>query len=260
MRVRVLAGVCSLVFLALGAGCASQEELDNNRVDNTPPYRPTNVFSAPTLPDDIRRVVLLPAVAYNQREETRVMVINQAATLLTRTNRVETVPIMPRELANMYGRDTISATEVLPNDFFEQLERRYAADAVLFTELTRYSAYPPVMVGVRMNLVSLKDGKSLWAFDDVFDAGDARVASGALKYEQMNARVSYPMNNARTVLQSPSLFTAYAFYTAFSTLPPRGSTLETVHVTRKDAQNPNEQANPTDRTKSDHPDIPVYNK
>jgi len=253
--ITLLWAVLALCALLL-SGCSTPEERAMKRLENTPAYRPTNIYSAPTLPDDIRRVAILPVSGNIESVSTHALLQQQVAQALTRTNRFEAIAMSSDELARLFGRTTLTATEVLPNNFFAELKSLYAADAVLFTELVHYDAYQPMQLGFRMNLISVKDGESLWAFDDVFDSGDARVSSGALKHQEMQGTMLYPMNNPSTVLSSPSKFASYAFSTAFSTLPARGTNLDTVTVTRDYAQNPNEQPVPSDQTSSNHPEIP----
>ncbi len=257
-RNRTVFNACTLFILAffLG-GCASKEEISKKHIENTPPYRPTNVFSVPSLPENIRRIAVLPVYGGEQPIDTRNMLTSQQATALSKTNRFEAMVISGRDMSSLFGRDTFTSTEVLPNDLFEVLKKRYAADAVLFTELTQYDPYQPIRIGIRMNLVSIENAKPLWAFDDVFNAGDFRVMSGAEKYQNLNGRNTFPINSGSSILKSPSLFSGYVFQTAFSTLPMRGTGLETINVTRPDAMNPNERPNPSDRTTSEHPAIPA---
>lgn len=255
----IFGGAKVLICMLLGfliSGCASREEVDRKRVENTPAYRPTNVFAVPALPAEVRRIALLPVYSRDYPLNTRTMLAEQAGLALTQTNRFEVVVVGDRDLSGRYGRNAYTATEVLPHDFFEFIEQRYAADAILFIELTQYDPYQPIRLGFRANLVSIENGESLWAFDDAFNAGDARVMSGAGKYASMSGRLSYPLNNSSTVLKSPSQFAGYAFTTAFSTLPARGTTLDTLMVTRPDAQRPTEQPNPSDQPESQHAPIP----
>lgn len=250
--------LCWLFLISLlMLGCASQEEIARKRVENTPAYRPVNVYAVPDLPVDIRRVAILPVNALTRSEETCTMLQSQAATALAKTNRLEAITLTNRDLLNLYGMENLSATQVLPHDFFNQLRQTYAADAVLFTELTLYDPYQPMQLGLRMNLVDVENGDSLWAFDDIFDAGDARVASGAVQHQEMNNRIGYPLNDAYRVLQSPSQFAQYAFATAFATLPNRATTLETLTVTDHNAQSPSDPSPyPKDQPTSRHPEIP----
>lgn len=241
------------------AGCATKEEIARNRVDNTPAYRPTNVFSVPSLPNEIRRVAVLP-VSSDVHADPQVMQMLMSNTLkaLTHTNRFEAVPVGKLTMVQLFNRETLRSSDILPHHFFDLLKETYGADAVLFTHLSYFDPYQPVQIGLRMHLYGAHEGEQLWAFDDLLNAGDARVQSGALKYQSMQTRLSYPLNSSSTILKSPSEFSAYALNTAFSTLPPRGTTLETVTITRKDAINPTETPNPSDQPASDHPEIPSF--
>ena len=250
--------ILSLAFLLIG--CATQEERERKRVENTPQYRPTNVYSQEVLPNDIKRVVVLPPYSNQVSDPKLDTFMQKEVNALVDTNKFETLPIDRRTVANLYGHDTFRASDQLPNDFLDMMVSKYAADAVLFTEITRYDPYQPLKLGVRMNLVSIKDGASIWAMDDGFNSGDPRVASGAMAYQNRSDRRQYPSGKIdERVLKSPLLFAEYVFFTAFSSLPDRSTTLDNTQITRQRARNPNEKPIPSDQEKSDRPEIPKLN-
>lgn len=246
--------------LALLAGCATPEERALNRIQNTPAYRPTNVYAVPSLPEEIRRVVILPVYAPNENQQVVRMVQEQASRALTSTNRFETIAVSEDVMVALFGVETLNTVQQLPSNLFDELETRYGADAILFTALSQYDPYQPITLGLRMNLISAHTGTSLWAFDDVFNAGDARVTSGAMKHGDLQGTMPYPMKNPQIILASPSKFTNYAFSTAFTTLPTRGATLENITVTRDYAVRPTETPNPQDKPASRQPSIPDLNQ
>ena len=57
---------------------------------------------------------------------------------------------------------------------------------------------------------------------------ESLVTSAALKFEESNNKQSYPYKKEAVILQSPQQFSAYAFATAYATLPQRHRPLPNV--------------------------------
>ena len=70
----------------------------------------------------------------------------------------------------------------------DRLHADFGLDAVLFIDLTHYSPYQPIAIGVRSRLVALADTKTLWALDALFDAAQHDVAVAARRSGSMPQR------------------------------------------------------------------------
>lgn len=200
------------------AGCMTPAVNDPARVG--PFYQPKNVAHNPTL-GGIRRVVLLPVYG------GRLMPEESAATLdpifrqaLQDENRFEIVTLSREECRRRFGASALASTAALPHDFFPALRRVFAADAVLFIDITVYSAYPPLALGIRSKLAVNGGARLVWTFDNVFSADDPLVSAGARHFLLRGAPDDVPGDPTPGVLQSPGSFAAYAAHTTFGTLPP----------------------------------------
>lgn len=213
-RVPVLGLLSALWFLA---GCGTPPVV----VDPlTRSYRPDNVRPAEALPEDIRRVVVLPVWSQNGVPTRSLEPIDQAwLTALTRAARFEVVPVTRSDLHAWVRHESLATTGLLPADLFVQLRERTAADAVLLIDLTHYTPYPPLALGLRARLVRLDTGTDLWAIDELFDAADGATAAAARRHHLRGAPA--PADPSRIVLQSPARFAAYASDAVAATLPPR---------------------------------------
>ena len=99
-------------------------------------------------------------------------------------------------------------------------------NAVLFSRLTSYRAYPPLALGWSFKLVECpeKPGtvpRILWAADETFDAGNAAVMNSARRHYLAQQTTAGPLADSRTVLQSPRRFAQYTLSALALTLPPR---------------------------------------
>src|SRR5690606_34627549 len=138
---------------------------------------------------------------------------------LVGTGRFEVIPVNRALLEEWTGRMTYASFEALSPALFESLQREYAVDGILFTDLSRYSPYRPLGIGVRSKLVT-SDGSIVWAIDELFDAGQGDVARGARAFYLGHIRQAYPLDSSRSILQSPGRFGKYAAHTIYQTLPP----------------------------------------
>jgi hypothetical protein len=243
-----VAGWC-LAGLAAGAfltGCAAPV---NQMLSPTPDFRTENVFRySAALPANIKRVTVLPLACDNQRSDLRDGCETLDPILLgevIRAKKFEVVSASPDLVRNRTGRCTWTGTEILPRDFFSALREVYGCDAVLFCQLTVFRAYAPLAVGCRMKLVDVRTRQTLWAVDDLVDAGQPAVLAGLEHYRQtqvktpdadrespLNQLLDLPLSYAEVkssptsqeswlMRNSPQRFGQYAAAQLLTTLPNR---------------------------------------
>ncbi|WP_221029983.1 DUF799 domain-containing protein [Actomonas aquatica] len=217
---RAALGYSAAAFALLAStGCESVS--DRLAVDPlTPSYKPTNVAGPDYLPIEVRRVAVLPVWSGQPLDERSLTNIEQAFNVaLTRAARFEVVPVSRDNLRAWVKHSSLGSTEALPANLFTQLHERLGADAVLFVDVTSYSPYPPLSVGLRTRLIQLDNGALLWATDELFDAARAATAAGARRHHLQGGPA--PADLSPTVLQSPARFVAYAADTLVGTIPAR---------------------------------------
>jgi hypothetical protein len=213
---------CFLAALACAlAGCASKPSVTDH-ARRGPFFVPTNYTAEARLPASIQRVVLLPVHGGEVTTPEAAEALDSVfAAALNRQMRFEVVILTRDECQRSYGAPDIASTDALPHDFVEEVGRKYAADAVLFVDLTAYQTYRPLAVGIRAKLASVSDRKLVWAFDQIFSATDPRVADSARRFYAAGEMGPTPYDMTVGALQSPARFTAYAADAAFKTLPAR---------------------------------------
>ena len=212
--IRRLVPVC--VGLAI-AGCATPAF--NDPVRNGPFFTPVNHVGEPSL-GGIRRVVLVPVWSGT------VAPVEVAAELdpivlaaLQRENRFEIVTFSRQQMLRRFHSEALSAAATLPTDLLPMLQRELGADAVLFVDLTAYSAYRPLSLGLRAKLATIDGTRLIWTFDDSFVASNPAVANSARHYF-LGDGGPLPTDLTPAVLQSPGRFATYAAAAMFGTLPP----------------------------------------
>lgn len=208
----------SVVWLMLGAGCMTPSINDPARLG--PFFVPANHAGEPSL-GGIRRVVLLPAAGDGVAPAESMAALDAVfATELQRQKRFEVVPLSREQCARYFQVGELSSVSALPPNFMAVLRREFAADAVLFVDVTVFHAYEPLTVGLRGKLATVDGVHLVWTFDNVFAADDATVANSARRHFLEGDSGGVPADLSPAVLQSPARFTGYAAAAMFATLPP----------------------------------------
>jgi len=218
LRITALA----LFALALSA-CSALPKRDGAVAG--PFYTPANVKAAAKIPDGVRRVIVLPVAGGPMpTEETLLKLDAICQGELTRTGRFEVVPLSRDKLAEITGSRQISSVDKLPVVLIDKLfniYNSYGADAVLFIDVTTYSAYPPLKLGLRTKLARVTDGEIIWAADNVFAAAEIAVANSARRHAAALGSDRGQVDLSHTILQNPQRFAGYVAAATFLTLPPR---------------------------------------
>ena len=194
-----------------------------NRHALTPAYHPQNIFVwGSGIPADVRRVAVLPMGCEQNNPELMAgcEVLEPVIPMeLAKARKFEVTTVGEEALRARTGKCAWSCEEDLPQDFLPWLSDTMGCDAVLFCRLTVFRGYAPLAVGWRMRLVEIRTKKTIWAGDEVFDAGRAGVQSGARQFQlsELNRGTVTPEEWA--IENSPRQFGQYAAAELFATLP-----------------------------------------
>lgn len=206
---------------ALLQGCSLTQKAKDIWQGPPPAFQAQNAYTTGTLNDAIERVLILPLFYDSDNSPDLKFLDAVFASELNKTLLFEVVPISRDALKKYAGREHLASIDLLPGNLLHTLKKAYGAQAIIFTDLTHYDPYRPIAFGLRCKLADLDNGNVIWAFDQVFDAGDPRVAQAAMSFfEQLNTN-PYPLNRAESILQSPQRFSRYVAFATFQTLPQR---------------------------------------
>jgi hypothetical protein len=203
-----------------------------------------NVFvSSPTLPADLRRVLVLPldSVAASSDLSSGCQTLDPVLrAALVKTGKFEVVAADPETLRTCTGKLGWTGEEVLPLKFFSSLRNVYGCDAVLFCELTTFRPNAPLAIGWRLKLTDAKTGSILWAADEIFDANNLGTAKSAEQFERaqqphhgvifgaysffawcINTPTRSALDDQWNILHSPRYFGDFSAEKLLKTLPAR---------------------------------------
>ena len=214
-------GRCVAAALGLGllaaSGCAHAPTSDPARMGAS--FAPANHTSDATL-GGIRRVVMLPVwVGEGTPPESAAALDPVFLAALQQEGRFEVVTISRAELRRRYGAEAIASTAALPHDLFAMLQREFAGEAVLFIDLTSYTAYQPLALGIRSKLAAIDGARLMWTFDHFFSSAPP-AGTNSPRPAFLDSIRAVPSDLPRTGLHSPSKFAAHAAAAMFATLPP----------------------------------------
>lgn len=157
----------------------------------------------------MRRVAVLPLCTAGAPDALRDVEAAFAAELGSETF-FEVVPISRAELEELTGERQLSSVAVLPADLLERLRGKFGAEGVLFTDITHFSPYRPLAIGVRTKLVDASTGQIRWALDHVYDSGSTPVAQAAKAFQrQFSSEHRHLPDDGGSVLLSPARFAKY---------------------------------------------------
>ena len=211
-------------LLALSAvlglvGCQTPSINDPARVG--PFFQPANHQGDLIMPAGLRRVVLLPVCGGTWVDGDTASTLDAVfAAELQKRNRFEVVMLSRAECRRRFGADEFSSAAALPFNFMAKLGREFAADAVMWVDVTAYRAYRPLMLGVRAKLATMEGVRLAWTFDNVFSVENPAVANAARRHFVDQTHTAVPADLTPAALQSPRRFATYVAAATFATLPP----------------------------------------
>lgn len=99
------------------------------------------------------------------------------------------------------------------------IRNQLKTDAVLFGRITRYYPYPHMMVGLHLKLIDLRNGKLLWATEQVWDSTDKRVERRMRLFFDSRMRAGFQPLGWELLITSPRAFNKFVACEVAQTLP-----------------------------------------
>jgi len=186
-------------------------------------YHPGSLFSAPSWPSSVRRVVVLPVACGLTDLPADYFSAHDSIwrSALQASHRAEFVFLPRTELARLIGKTSFSTSENLPAYFWEKLVAHTGADAVVFLEVTQFSPYGTIEIGFRARITEIHSRVTIWAAEDViqFDAVSvSQVLKDGLNRKDSRSPIASEVSGVRL---TPSRAVSYISLDLAQTLPPR---------------------------------------
>ena len=92
------------------------------------------------------------------------------------------------------------------------IRKELKTDAVLFGSITRYYPYPHMLVALHLKLINLRDGRLLWALEQVWDSTDKRVEGRMRQFFTSQMRSGYQPMDWQLLVTSPRAFNKFVIF------------------------------------------------
>ena len=104
-------------------------------------------------------------------------------------------------------------------DELATIRTQLKADAVLFGSITQYQPFPHLLTAANLRLIDLRDGKLIWAIEQVWDSTDAPVEQRMKVFFDHQMRSGYQPIDWRLLVSSPKAFDKFVAFEVARTLP-----------------------------------------
>jgi hypothetical protein len=165
----------------------------------------------------VRRVMVLPFREADGVVGQSIQVRDAFLNELAKSRRFEVVPLPARadEHRNVYEDLTRGG---LSKDVLVELSERYRIDGLVLGTLTSYRAYAPTNLGLRVQLVSLHSGRTIWAAEGLYDANDSRAVEDLQHYAESFQADEDSLHGWQINLLSPTRYASFVSHRLVGTL------------------------------------------
>ena len=166
--------------------------------------------------DNVLRVMVLPFTCAAGVAADTMPIRETFLTELAKIQRFELVPLPDgaeedRPLYESLLRGRLSTSALVA------LGERYQLDGVLLGTVTSWRPYRPAHLGLRMQLVSVHAGSTVWAAEGIYDASDAATIEDLRHYQMSFAAEEASFHGYEIHLISPRKFAAYVAHRLVAT-------------------------------------------
>ena len=137
---------------------------------------------------------------------------------LTKLLPIEVVTVSRADLLATIGEGQIASTAVIPLRLVQFLQKKYAVQGIVFTDMPVYRPYRPINIGVRSKLVQIPDMQVLWSANGILDSAEPGISASALQYAERSLH-GPGGGGGQLILQSPRRYAAFVANGLYGTLP-----------------------------------------
>lgn len=101
------------------------------------------------------------------------------------------------------------------------MHRSLKCNAVLRGTVTRYTPFPHLIIGLRLELIDLTDGQLLWALEQIWDAADKNIQDRIRDYYSRSILPESKSLDVELVTVSSLKFVKFVAYETAETLQPK---------------------------------------
>ena len=101
----------------------------------------------------------------------------------------------------------------------QDMRKTFKCDGILVGEIRNFRPYPAMQVSLNLRLMDLRNGRCVWAIDNVWDVREQNAEKRIRKFFNKYIRDDYQPSNWRIALMSPKIFGKFVAFESADTLP-----------------------------------------
>ncbi len=156
----------------------------------------------------VRRVLVLPFDIEDEGDADPDLVWKTFCLELQKTGRFE-VLALPEEDRQEWLDNLPRLKGVFPLADLLDFCNRFGADGVIYGTVTRFRAYKPPCLGLRLGMVSAQTGQVIWETDVLYDMADKRSLEDLRNYVATVSSPEDSLHKWEMTLLSPRRFASY---------------------------------------------------
>lgn len=115
----------------------------------------------------------------------------------------------------------INANDKYTLEQLSEIREKINCNAILTGTVTQYTPYPHTIVALNLKLTDLRDGKLIWAMEQIFDTSDKTTEARIEKYLQSQNNTKTNTLDSKLITISPVKFIDFVTYEIASTMLER---------------------------------------
>jgi hypothetical protein len=166
---------------------------------------------------DIGRVAVLEVKNESNRADLASQLTDSVSEALQKKHLFSVTTLSPddpawRRLA--VGDDDISSYSIRQLD---AVRSQLKVNAVIYGSITEYRPYPHMLMGLRLKMLDLRDGKLLWAMEQVWDSTDKNIEMRMKHFYKDYMRDGYQPIGWQLLVTSPRAFNKFVVHEVAAT-------------------------------------------
>ncbi|MBI5724571.1 MAG: hypothetical protein HZA50_11470 [Planctomycetes bacterium] len=187
---------------------------------STPQPGPNYYINSPDTLAGIKRVVLIE-LAQNPFDPPVARQMTDSLFQSIQARRLFHINLLPSN-EPVYEQLPVYKTEPFTLEELNMFAQYLDCDAILIGRITRYQTYPKMLVGLYLRMIDVRQGRLVWAIEDVWDTRDKAMEERIKVAFDSNIRTGYEPLQWLLVMRSPMAFQKFVADDVASTVPLPG--------------------------------------
>jgi len=119
----------------------------------------------------------------------------------------------------LWSRLNLDELAACSDEKLELIGQELNVDAVVFGTIKRYRSYPHLLMALHLKMMDVRQGRLLWAMEQVWDSTDKQVELRMKEYFNKEIRTGYQPLDWKIMVTSPRAFNKFVVYEIGQTLP-----------------------------------------